>query len=48
MLEAFYASVEEQYGSMDAFLDGLGVDQEERMTLASSLTTEKGNLVMVE
>ncbi len=48
MLEAFYASVEEQYGSMDAFLAGLGVDQEERMTLASSLTTEKGNLVMVE
>ena len=48
MLEAFYASVEEQYGSMDAFLAGLGVDQEERMTLASSLTTEKANLVMVE
>lgn len=28
MLEAFYASVDENYGSMDAFLTDLGVDQD--------------------
>lgn len=40
MLEAFYASVDEQYGSMDAFLTEIGVDQEARSALAASLTTE--------
>jgi len=38
MLEAFYASVNEKYGSMDAFLTELGVDQEARLALAASLT----------
>ena len=46
MLEAFYASVDEQYGSMDAFLTELGVDQEDRNTLAASLTTEQQTWVM--
>jgi len=46
MLEAFYASVDEQYGSMDAFLTELGVDQEARRALAASLTTEQPKLVM--
>jgi len=41
MLEAFYASVDQQYGSMDAFLTELGVDQEARQALAASLTTEQ-------
>lgn len=41
MLEAFYASVEAQYGSMDAFLAGIGVDQDAREMLAASLTTEQ-------
>jgi protein-tyrosine phosphatase len=48
MLEAFYASVDEQYGSMDAFLTEMGVDQDARRTLAASLTTEPEKLVMVE
>jgi len=39
MLEAFYASVNEKYGSMDAFLTELGVDQEARLALAASLTS---------
>jgi protein-tyrosine phosphatase len=39
MLEAFYASVDERYGSMDAFLTTLGVDQDARDTLTASLTT---------
>ncbi len=38
MLEAFYASVNEKYGSMDAFLTELGVDHEARLALAASLT----------
>ena len=46
MLEAFYASVDEQYGSMDAFLTELGVDQDARRALAASLTTEQPTLVM--
>jgi len=41
MLEAFYASVDEQYGSMDAFLTELGVDLDARKALAASLTTEQ-------
>ena len=46
MLEAFYASVDEQYGSMDAFLTELGVDQDARRALTASLTTEQPTLVM--
>jgi protein tyrosine/serine phosphatase len=46
MLEAFYTSVDEQYGSMDAFLTELGVDQDARRALAASLTTEQSKLVM--
>ena len=46
MLEAFYASVDEQYGSMDAFLTVLGVDQDARSALTASLTTEQPTLVM--
>jgi protein-tyrosine phosphatase len=38
ILEAFYVSVDERYGSMDAFLTELGVDQEARLVLAASLT----------
>jgi protein-tyrosine phosphatase len=48
MLEAFYARVEEQYGSMDAFLAELGVDQEARSELAASLTDEQPEIVMGE
>jgi len=46
MLEAFYASVDEQYGSMDALLAEIGVDQEARTTLVASLTTEQPELMM--
>ena len=46
MLQAFYASVDEQYGSMDAFLTVLGVDQDARSELTASLTTEQPTLVM--
>jgi len=48
MLEAFYASVDEQYGSMDAFLTEMGVDQEARSALTASLTTEQPQLAMGE
>jgi protein-tyrosine phosphatase len=48
MLESFYASVNEKYGSMDAFLTEIGVAQDARMTLAASLTTEQPILVMSE
>ena len=48
MLETFYASVNEQYGSMDAFLTELGVDQEARSELMVSLTTEQPKLAMSE
>jgi len=48
MLEAFYASVDERYGSMDAFLTELGVDQDARLALASSLTTAPQKLAMSE
>ena len=46
MLEAFYTSVDEQYGSMDTFLTEIGVDQDARAALAASLTTEQPKLVM--
>ncbi len=48
MLEAFYASVEERYGSMDAFLTELGVDRDARNTLAASLITAPQGLAMGE
>jgi len=48
MLEAFYASVDETYGSMDAFLTELGVDQDARLALAASLTTQQQKLAMNE
>lgn len=48
MLEAFYTSVDEKYGSMDAFLTEMGVDQDARRTLAASLTIEQAKLVMSE
>jgi protein-tyrosine phosphatase len=48
MLEAFYASVEEQYGSMDAFLSEIGVDQDARSALAASLTMAQPELAMSE
>ena len=48
MLEAFYASIDEQHGSMDAFLTEMGVDQEARSAFSASLTTEPPELVMGE
>ncbi len=48
MLEAFYASVEGQYGSMDAFLTELGVDLDARRALAASLTMEHSERMMGE
>ena len=46
MLAAFYVSVEEQYGSMDAFLVSIGVDQDARNSLIASLTTASPKLAM--
>jgi protein-tyrosine phosphatase len=46
MLEAFYASVDEHYGSMEAFLMELGVDQTARGELVASLTSEQPELVL--
>ena len=46
MLEAFYASVDEKYGSMDTFLTELGVDQDARLALVASLTTKPQKLAM--
>ena len=48
MLETFYAGVDEQYGSMDAFLNELGVDQEARSELISSLTVTPPELALGE
>lgn len=48
MLKAFYTSVEEEYGSMDAFLTELGVDQEARNSLAAALIVEQPELAMGE
>lgn len=41
MLQEFYASVDEQYGSMDAFLTDLGVDPAARSALAAALTEQR-------
>ena len=41
MLQAFYATVEERYGSMDAFLAELGADADGRGALTASLTTAR-------
>ena len=46
MLDAFYASVNERYGSMDAFLTELGVDQDARKTFTASVTTQPQKLAM--
>ena len=46
MLEAYYASVDEKYGSMDAFLTELGVDQNARDGLAAALITEQPKLAV--
>jgi protein-tyrosine phosphatase len=46
MLDAFYASIEEQYGSMDAFLVHLGVDEQDRRALIDSLILEDPGLAM--
>jgi len=40
MLNAFYADIDEHFGSVDAYLDELGVDQAARSALAAALTTE--------
>lgn len=48
MLEAFYVSVDEQYGSMDAFLAEIGVDQEARKALSASLIAEQPSQMMGE
>ena len=48
MLQAFYASVEEHYGSIDAFLTDLGVDSAARETLSDALTVEQPALAMRE
>jgi protein-tyrosine phosphatase len=48
MLEAYYATVEEKYGSMDAFLAELGVDHDDRSQLMTSLTTDQPDWVMGE
>ena len=47
MLQAFYASVDERYGSMEAFLAELGAGPGARTTLAASLT-QQPKLVMGE
>jgi len=39
MLNAFYADIDEHFGSVDAYLDELGVDQAARSALAAALTT---------
>jgi len=48
ILEAFYASVDEQYGSMEAFLTEIGVDQDAGKLLAATLTTAPAELAMLE
>ena len=48
MLEAFYASVDESYGSIDAYLDELGVDSAARAALVASLTEPAPDLAMGE
>ncbi|HEY5774815.1 MAG TPA: tyrosine-protein phosphatase [Xanthomonadales bacterium] len=46
MLEAFYARVDERYGSMEAYLTELGADQDARRALAASLIMEQPRLAM--
>ena len=46
MLEAFYASVEEEYGSIDAYLEALGVNREARDELIASLTSAPPEVAM--
>lgn len=48
MLEAFYTSVDENYGSMDAFLTDLGVDPDAREALIASLTIEQPAVAMAD
>jgi len=48
MLEAFYAEVDDRYGSMDAYLVELGVDRDARHTLAATLTTAQPQLAQGE
>jgi protein-tyrosine phosphatase len=48
MLEAFYASIDENYGSMDAFLTELGVDPDAREALRASLTIEQPAMAMAD
>jgi hypothetical protein len=48
MLETYYSSVEERYGSMDAYLEELGVDAAARNALSESLVAEPSQLVMGE
>lgn len=46
MLEAFYASIDAEYGSMDAFLAELGVDEKARSAFTTSVTTPPQELAM--
>ena len=46
MLEAFYVSVEEEYGSIDAYLEAIGVDREARDGLVASLTSAPPEVAM--
>ena len=48
MLQAFYVSVDERYGSMDAYLAEIGVDPAARDTLVASLTTAPAVIAMGE
>lgn len=48
MLEAFYVTVDEKYGSMDEYLAELGVDRDARGALAASLTIAQPRLAMVK
>jgi len=48
MLQAFYASVDDRYGSMDAFLAEIGVDPAARDALVASLTTAPTVIAMGE
>ena len=48
MMEAFYSRVEENHGSMDAYLSFIGVDQADRAALTSALTMENEQVAMGE
>jgi protein-tyrosine phosphatase len=45
MLETYYTSVEEQYGSVDAYLAEIGMDQAGRTALKQALTSSNTELV---